>query len=496
MAGKRQTTLGQTTAGTDAVPSADKGRPRASSGERAASGSPQKRTASVYDIASSPESAAAAKRKPRPPKTSFATLIRQAKGESDPIVQAAATEPRAAGRAGGESRPARRPQTDDSVDELTKPIETDVSVLRGKFAAWNEQIGDDVFATAAATAATAAAVPTSEADYDDGGFTQSMVAQCDAISEARRLEIESEDAALIATLTADAETAGTAECPLCGQRLSAELRERFARSKKTVRFAYAVCTAHKREDVVRAASGKNYPSQIDEADVVARAEPHMGTLAAIVRDEHPSEFRDRARQRAEATAGTRQDALGQAADDDDTLPGYYGPRGQGIMLRAVLEALSDTIRRASRTQRWIVKLSVSGYATNVLVPELAVRLIMQDRAISERRARKVMRASAEYGRLMFADDEGEGEGEGQERPRERERERRRRRRPRTDEPDSATDAATDPVEPATDPVTDDDAAGLVDLTLHSSPARSIGALPDFDQNMLNFAKIKSQFGRV
>lgn len=472
-----------------------------------------------------------------PPGTSFSALIRQAKGEQqDPIVQKwdkfkGHRPTQKQENQGMNIKQARRSEVDDetakhdlteadtSIDELVKEPESSISMLRGKFAIWDEQLrGDPNFKSQ----------PFKDEDptyLGIGSFTTSMIEQCDMITEERRQKAELEEQRLFELIT-NTEHKIMHTCPICGETLSENIKKQFKSLRTSIRSSYAICSAHTRESVAAAAQHENYPVEINDLDIIRRSEKHMTFLAEVIREEQASSYRENAKKNASNTLGNRQNVLLQIANSDrDTLPGYYGLKGQGIMIRSILEHLEDTIKKASRTEKWITKISVTGYATSVLVPELAILLIMEDRNLSKSQAQIVMKDSIEYGRLMFTQDAEDDDNNkqtdacwtksGVDANRSRRRgdpglkKKKNKKQPKKQFFSSTCDVATDDDLSSEQQLLDlssepDSFPSSPSLTSPSSSAAAIrmttttatieaSLSPDMEQELLNFEKIKKAF---
>ncbi|KAK9390784.1 RTC4-like domain-containing protein [Lipomyces mesembrius] len=192
------------------------------------------------------------------------------------------------------------------------------------------------------------------------------------------------------------------KCPMCGMEVSEAVRDRFKVVSDSLRRSYAICISHRRESTLADSKGKNYPTKLDEGNLAERAEKYVAILFDIINENRPSIFQEKAKAGALALGGRRMDALGQMEDGlGDLLPGYYGLKGNSVLLRVALRSSESAIRRASRRNRWITNVSITGYASAVLVPELAIRLIMEDQNVDEEKAEKIRQESIEYGRVVF-----------------------------------------------------------------------------------------------
>ncbi|OAC99288.1 hypothetical protein MUCCIDRAFT_133917, partial [Mucor lusitanicus CBS 277.49] len=91
-----------------------------------------------------------------------------------------------------------------------------------------------------------------------------------------------------------------------------------------------------------------------------------------------------------------------------TLPGYYGPRGAGAILKALTKMYIDTgyMRKHLKSSQLPLE-----FLQQVLVPEVGFRLIRQDLNRKRRggvpipglteKAKAIMKESAAYGNAMF-----------------------------------------------------------------------------------------------
>ncbi|KAF9077980.1 RTC4-like domain-containing protein, partial [Rhodocollybia butyracea] len=97
----------------------------------------------------------------------------------------------------------------------------------------------------------------------------------------------------------------------------------------------------------------------------------------------------------------------QFANFDKTQPGYYGELGSVIIHQTLFELFPP-----EDIQPEVVSpLSPKDFINRVLLPEVAIQLIMEDKSLSgssgSRRALKILRDSTAYGVAMFPEDTGE-----------------------------------------------------------------------------------------
>ncbi|KAL1637188.1 hypothetical protein SLS56_000847 [Neofusicoccum ribis] len=202
----------------------------------------------------------------------------------------------------------------------------------------------------------------------------------------------------------------SALCPICRTPVDRLLLEEWQGSKLYMRInkQIAFCEAHKRATAAEEYAAREYPAVAFGA-LAARAERFRAGLVEVVRRERPSAFRDAA---AEAAAlGRGRNMLATSRLDEGLTGmsvGYYGPRGRRAMETWVTARLADEIRVAAGRDRLIGYKSVSGFIQEVLVPELAMRLVAEDLDVGEARAREVLAESGEIGELVNGVDEDEG----------------------------------------------------------------------------------------
>ncbi|EIW78974.1 hypothetical protein CONPUDRAFT_59209, partial [Coniophora puteana RWD-64-598 SS2] len=90
---------------------------------------------------------------------------------------------------------------------------------------------------------------------------------------------------------------------------------------------------------------------------------------------------------------------GQFASFEKTQPGYYGELGS-IILHQTLFSLFPP---SSFDAALIAPLAPAEFIQRILVPETAVRLVMQDLGQPPDEALRTLRESAQYGVAMFPD---------------------------------------------------------------------------------------------
>ncbi|KAL1918667.1 uncharacterized protein VTP21DRAFT_2689 [Calcarisporiella thermophila] len=209
------------------------------------------------------------------------------------------------------------------------------------------------------------------------------------------------------TITEEPPDSQTMLCPLCQEStpLSPSITLKLAHARKypqNLTHIYAtICRSHRAEtSIVPDGIRRGYPSIIDFSELRVRV---SGMLEDLQQIREESYFRRMALQLYTKFGRTKARQAGVLLENfHASLPGYYGPRGASIIL--------DTLTRSLLHTRKLTFAQTSPqqpieYLQQVLVPEVGVRLIMEDRGIDEEEARKVMKESAEFGACVHGDEE-------------------------------------------------------------------------------------------
>jgi RTC4-like domain len=210
----------------------------------------------------------------------------------------------------------------------------------------------------------------------------------------------------------------TSRCPLCHSKVDQVHLETFNFGRRlNIRDQQRFCQEHKHRDAEKQRQEKEYPS-IDWVNLTNNRIPkHIAVLSGILQRTLPSHYRDRL-DAAMHEAKTSRKALQRYLKDgvvDVAKHGYYGPKGARIMGHTITTHMSEALKQELKRDKVARAVGVGGYVNAVLVPELAVRLVMEDMGLTdEQRARDVLSESSNVGILLNADDENvtrEEEGE-------------------------------------------------------------------------------------
>lgn len=82
------------------------------------------------------------------------------------------------------------------------------------------------------------------------------------------------------------------------------------------------------------------------------------------------------------------------------LAGYFGPRGRRVFMETLTAELGDELRQAATTDPTVGRSGFAMFLQAVMVPELVVRLVMEDLGVGRERAGEVVRESWGVGGLV------------------------------------------------------------------------------------------------
>ncbi|KAL1921271.1 uncharacterized protein VTP21DRAFT_10987 [Calcarisporiella thermophila] len=159
---------------------------------------------------------------------------------------------------------------------------------------------------------------------------------------------------------------------------------------------HAFCRLHRAfRQVVPEGVEKGYPLSIDFEALPARITRMVPNLMDIVEGKRPSFFKTLAMEAYERVGKAKARQTGELMTRFEvTQPGYYGPRGASVLLSSLVHLLLRTDRL---TPSDTAPQTPIEYLQQVMVPETAVMLIMEDQGVGYEEARSIMRESAEFG---------------------------------------------------------------------------------------------------
>ena len=188
------------------------------------------------------------------------------------------------------------------------------------------------------------------------------------------------------------------KCPFCRKVLP----NTFVEEPPTApRARYGYCKRHEDVATLEAGKRKGYLESFDFIFIQSRVLTLLKNLQIqkIIRGEQKSEILQTLRTSTSNRNAATPMAMFQVFDL--TQPGYYGPRGVELITRLVMEKFADEIRNSKKLQESLRFCGgVMGYVSSVIVPEVGIRLIMEDKDIDWEKARQIMKESVAYGSVI------------------------------------------------------------------------------------------------
>ncbi|KAI8970263.1 RTC4-like domain-containing protein [Mycotypha africana] len=172
----------------------------------------------------------------------------------------------------------------------------------------------------------------------------------------------------------------------------------------------AFCKLHKKELVIKPEGvKKRFPTTIDFNAVSRRIMKFRSELERVIKNELKSEYREIAESAYEEQGISKaRSTMSMMARFEASLPGYYGPKGAGV----ILNTLNDMFLKSGYLSKYLVSQQLPvEFLQQVLVPEVGFRLIREDLLKNQglgrpmenatEKAKQIMRESCEYGHIMF-----------------------------------------------------------------------------------------------
>lgn len=189
-------------------------------------------------------------------------------------------------------------------------------------------------------------------------------------------------------------------CPTCDEELDESFMEEFrARPARMNIYQEAkFCRSHRKKSAQKEWQNRGYPD-IDWTVMDNRIKNHHDFLRSILnggKSYYANVFSDRIK------SGQNKTLI---KSDVNLTPGYYGMRGLRVMTEHINYKLASDLRKSAVRHRLVAARGHTTYVQSVLVPELAVRLIMEDREkhdekVTEEEARNIMNDSIWVGELL------------------------------------------------------------------------------------------------
>jgi hypothetical protein len=193
------------------------------------------------------------------------------------------------------------------------------------------------------------------------------------------------------------------KCPLCEAPVPQTLYWSWWKGKKmSVQQRSLFCHEHRKREAQEEYTKRGYPD-IDWEGFPQKIEGHHPRLIALLRNDvgvRKSTYREAHRERVLAGERTTVKALMQREELLESKTGYYGTRGRRAMMEIMASQLADTIRECVAKDDVVSWGGMANFVQNVLVPELAIELVMEDMCVSEAVAKEIVEESKELGCLV------------------------------------------------------------------------------------------------
>jgi hypothetical protein len=233
---------------------------------------------------------------------------------------------------------------------------------------------------------------TSDLDEESPGIFSQLPSRPRSASSASLVELRARSLTTIIS-----PSASRSVCPMCNDEVDQSLLDEFRKRHPTTtwRQQQAFCMQHKRAKAMAVWKERKYPS-IDWKALDARVSRQSSFLRRILNG-GKSHFRDIF---GEKVRESGRDRTVRRAEEY-MVPGYYGGRGLRAMSDKIVNDLSSALRERSVNDELVsAARGVGAYVQSVLVPELAVRLIMEDMDVGAVQARRIMEESMWLGELL------------------------------------------------------------------------------------------------
>jgi hypothetical protein len=182
-----------------------------------------------------------------------------------------------------------------------------------------------------------------------------------------------------------------AKCPMCGESVDpAELR---AYGRMNTRKQEKFCRSHRRATALKTWDEEEYPT-IDWAKLDSRISKYHPFIKELI---NGADSYSRDRLAETVNAGKNRSLL---KSDFNPTPGYYGTRGLRAISENTMRKFTPLLKRRMVVDRLMAARGFTPYVEYVVVPEVAVKLIMDDMKCGPERAREIMTESLAVGELL------------------------------------------------------------------------------------------------
>jgi hypothetical protein len=182
-----------------------------------------------------------------------------------------------------------------------------------------------------------------------------------------------------------------AKCPMCGKPIDpADLKEcGDMNTRQQERF----CRSHQKKTAREDWTLNGYP-EIDWNKLDSRISRHHSFIKKLI---NGADSHYRGLLADTVNAGKNRTLM---KSDFNPTPGYYGTRGLRAISENTMRKFTPLLKKRMVVDRLMAARGFTPYVEYVVVPEVAVRLIMEDMGVEVARAREIMAESLAVGQLL------------------------------------------------------------------------------------------------
>ncbi|KAL8896157.1 MAG: hypothetical protein Q9192_003237 [Flavoplaca navasiana] len=249
------------------------------------------------------------------------------------------------------------------------------------------------------SSATASSGPTFDFDIGDGNSSSSLSSAPD-IEELDAIDYQDE------VLKAQHSSSPKSKCPLCKRSVSRLFLEEFLGTGfLNLRQQAKFCKAHNIHSAQEVWKERGYPS-LEWQELQARLPTYGDDLVGVLNGTRTSFYRNVLDEQVRSGKRTAKQLMMVGADDrEGSKMGYYGTKGQRILMDYLMARFASRIRRLAGTDRLVSAAGVAGFVQGVLVPELAVMLVKDDMRVDDEQARVILKESTDIGNLLNEEED-------------------------------------------------------------------------------------------
>lgn len=185
-----------------------------------------------------------------------------------------------------------------------------------------------------------------------------------------------------------------AKCPMCGKAVDPDdLREYSKKGNMNTRQQEKFCRSHQSKTAQDEWELSGYPI-IDWKKLDSRISQHHAFIKQLITgvDCH---YRNLLAESVDA--GKNRTLL---KTDFNPTPGYYGTRGKRAISENTMRSFTPLLKKRMVVDTLMAARGFTPYVEYVVVPEVAVKLIMEDMGVDAKEAREIMGKSLELGELL------------------------------------------------------------------------------------------------